>query len=94
MVFVDRQGTDALDGVRWGTLPRQVMRMKTMAHQVSLHAQGIGQTDNAQRLVVRTRDTNLRGRDLTIKTVFAFLALATVAKFSSDGDYPSKIEAA
>jgi hypothetical protein len=41
------------------------------------------------RLVFGPGEANFRGHDFPVQAVFAFLALATVAKFSSDGDNPS-----
>jgi hypothetical protein len=58
------------------------------------HAQSFSQTDDAQGFVVGAADADFRGRDLSVQAVFAFLALATVAKFSSDGDYPCSKKAA
>ena len=52
------------------------------------HAQRFREADDAQRLIFRAADADFRGRDLTVQAVLAFLALATVAEFSSDGDYP------
>ena len=52
--------------------------------------QRLGQTDDAQRLVFGPREADFRGHDFPVQAVFAFLAVATVAKFSSDGPNPSK----
>jgi hypothetical protein len=52
------------------------------------HAQGFCQAHNTQGFVVRTGETDFRGHDFPVKAVFAFLALAAIAKFCSDGNYP------
>jgi hypothetical protein len=52
--------------------------------QISCGTQGLSQRHDAQGFALGTRDSNLRGRDFTVQTVLAFLALATVTKFGSD----------
>src|SRR5690606_27194824 len=58
-------------------------------HQVHVvftrEAQGLLQGDHTQCLVLRPEKTHLRGHDLPVQAVLAFLALAAVAKCSSDG---------
>ena len=56
--------------------------------QLASHAKGFHQTHNAQRLVVRPRETNFWGHDFTVQAVLALFALATITKFSSDGYLP------
>ena len=56
--------------------------------QLASHAKGFHQTHNAQRLVVRPRETNFRGHDFTVQAVLALFTLATITKFSSDGYLP------
>ena len=51
--------------------------------------QGFGKTDDAQGLIFRSREAYFRGHDFPVQAVLAFLALAAVAKFSSDGLCPS-----
>jgi hypothetical protein len=54
-------------------------------------SQCFGQTHDAQRLVFGPGETDFRGHDFPVQAVFAFLAVAAVAKFSSDGDNPSNL---
>jgi hypothetical protein len=49
------------------------------------HAQGILQTDDPQGLVIGSAQADFRGHDFPVQAVLAFLALAAVAKISSDG---------
>jgi hypothetical protein len=41
---------------------------------------------DAKWLVLRAGKSNFRGHDFPVEAVFAFLALAAIAKFSSDGE--------
>ncbi|BEP34991.1 hypothetical protein GmRootV59_19630 [Variovorax sp. V59] len=54
-------------------------------------AQGLGETHNTQWLVFRAYKADFRGHDFPVQAVLAFLAVAAVAKCSSDGQNPSKI---
>jgi hypothetical protein len=53
------------------------------------HAQGFLQAHDAQGLVVGPAQADFRGHDFPVQAVLAFLAVAAVAKFSSDGLDPS-----
>ena len=81
-----------MTGVQTCALPIWGVGGGSNFHQIDIqltgHAQGFSQTDDAQGFIFRPADANLGGRDLTVQAMLAFLALATVAKFSSDGDYP------
>jgi len=48
-------------------------------------AQGFGKANNAKRLVIGSTESYFGGHDFPIKAVFAFLALAAIAKFCNDG---------
>jgi hypothetical protein len=59
--------------------------------QLTGHAQGVSQADNAQGLIFRAGEANLGGHDFTVQSVLALFPLAAVTKFSSDGSNPQKI---
>ena len=53
--------------------------------QLARHPKGFLQTDDPQGLIVGPAQADFRGHDLPVQAVLAFLALAAVAKISSDG---------
>ncbi|MNS91988.1 hypothetical protein D3C72_1261020 [compost metagenome] len=53
-------------------------------------AQGFGKAHDTQWLVFRADQADFRGHDFPVQAVLAFLAVAAVAKCSSDGQNPSK----
>jgi len=57
--------------------------------QITGHAQGFCQADDSNGLIFRAGQSDFRGHDFPVQAVFAFLALAAIAKFSSDGENPS-----
>ncbi|CAN7524692.1 MULTISPECIES: hypothetical protein [unclassified Variovorax] len=52
-------------------------------------AQCLGKTHDTQLLVIGPDQADFRGHDFPVQAVLAFLAVAAVAKCSSDGQNPS-----